>query len=57
MAAHCPGEVIFFAALANHPVVVRHRGVGGRAAFVRDRQVVLAEGDREEVLLHWIVCR
>ena len=51
MAAHCPGEVVFFAVEANHPVVVRHRGVGGRAAFVRDRQVVLAEGDREEVLL------
>ena len=27
---------------------MRHRGVGGRAAFVRDGQVVLAEGDREE---------
>ena len=43
MAAHCPGEVVFFAVEASHPVVVRHRGVGGRAAFVRDRQVVLAE--------------
>ena len=35
--------------IANHPVIVRHRGVGGRAVFVRDRQIVLAEGDREEV--------
>lgn len=51
MAAHCPGAVVFFAVDANHPVVVRHRGVGGRAVFVRDRQVVLAEGDHEEVLL------
>ncbi len=51
MAAHCPGEVVFFAVEPNHPVIVRHRGVGGRAAFVRDRQLVLAEGDREEILL------
>jgi cyanophycin synthetase len=51
MAAHCSGEVVFFAIEPNHPVIVRHRGVGGRAAFVRDRQVVLAEGDREEIVL------
>ena len=36
MAAHCPGEVIFFALDPNNPVIVRHRGVGGRAAFIRD---------------------
>ena len=51
MAAHSSGLVIFFALDGNHPVIVRHRGVGGRAAFVRDRQVILAEGDREETVL------
>ncbi len=51
MAAHCPGDVVFFAIDANHPVIVRHRGVGGRAIFVRDGQVVLAEGDREEPIV------
>lgn len=51
MAAHCPGGVIFFALDPNHPVVVRHRGVGGKAVFVRDHHVVLAEADREEVLI------
>jgi cyanophycin synthetase len=51
MAAHCPGHVVFFAINANHPVVVRHRGVGGRAIFVRDGHVVLAEGDREEPIV------
>ena len=51
MAAHCPGEIVFFALEANHPVIVRHRGVGGRAAFIRDRQVVLATGDCEETLI------
>ena len=35
----------------NHPVIVRHRGVGGRAVFVRDGQIVLAEGDREEAVV------
>jgi cyanophycin synthetase len=51
MAAHCHGGVIFFALDANHPVVVRHRGVGGSAVFVRDGQIVLAEGDHEEVFM------
>jgi cyanophycin synthetase len=51
MAAHCPGEVVFFAVDAGQPVIARHRGVGGRAVFVRDHQVILAEGDREEALL------
>lgn len=51
MAAHCHGEVVFFATDAAHPVVVRHRGVGGRAAFVRDHQIVLAEGEREETVI------
>jgi cyanophycin synthetase len=51
MAAHCPGEVIFFALDAENPVIVRHRGVGGRAMFVRDSQIVIAEADREETLL------
>jgi len=51
MAAHCSGEVVFFAINGNHPVIVRHRGVGGRAVFVRDCQVILADGDREETAL------
>jgi cyanophycin synthetase len=51
MAAHCPGKIVFFAADPNNPVLVRHRGVGGRAAFVRDRQVVVADGDREETVV------
>ena len=51
MAAHCPGGIVFFALDPNHPVIVRHRGVGGRAAYVRNGQIVLAEGDREEVVI------
>jgi cyanophycin synthetase len=51
MAARCPGEVVFFTTDPNHPVIVRHRGVGGRAVFIRDHHVVIAEGDREEIVL------
>jgi cyanophycin synthetase len=51
MAAHCPGTVIHFARDAEHPVVVAHRRTGGRAVFVRDGAIVLAEGEREDVLI------
>ncbi len=51
MASRCPGDVVFFAIDDNHPVITRHRAVGGRAAFVRNRQVILADGDREEIIL------
>lgn len=51
MAAHCPGGVLFFALDGNHPVVARHRNVGGRAVFVRDGQIILAQGLSEETLM------
>jgi len=51
MASYCPGMVLLFAIDGNHPVMVRHRSVGGRAIFVRDNTIVLAEGEREESLL------
>jgi cyanophycin synthetase len=47
MAGHCPGAVVFFARDGGHPVIVEHRARGGRAAFVRDRHMVLAEGGQE----------
>jgi cyanophycin synthetase len=43
MAPLCDGEVIFFAADPELPVIVEHRAQGKRAAFVRDGQVVLAQ--------------
>lgn len=48
MAGYCRGSVCFFAADGNHPVIVEHRRQGGRAVFVRDATVVLAEGEREQ---------
>ena len=47
MAAHCKGSVIFFARNAEHRVISAHRASGGRAAFVREGVIVLAEGDLE----------
>jgi cyanophycin synthetase len=51
MAPHCPGSVLFFAVDGNNPVIVRHRDVGGRAVFIRDNQIIFAEGNREETLM------
>ncbi|HEY7153261.1 MAG TPA: cyanophycin synthetase [Gemmataceae bacterium] len=50
MAGHCPGRVIFFARDDNHPILSAHRARGERAVFVRDNAIILAEGEREEVL-------
>jgi UDP-N-acetylmuramyl tripeptide synthase len=47
MASYCPGAVVFFARDGQHPVIVEHRRRGGRAAFVRDRRIILAEGAQE----------
>lgn len=50
MADHCLGRVIFFARNAEHPVLTAHRARGERVIFARAGQIVLAEGQREEVL-------
>jgi len=51
MAGHCPGSVVFFARDGSHPIVAEHRSHKGRAAFVRDNHIVLAEGDQEIPLI------
>jgi cyanophycin synthetase len=48
MAEHCKGKVLWFALDGNRPEIVAHREAGGRAVFVRDGFVILAEGSREE---------
>jgi UDP-N-acetylmuramyl tripeptide synthase len=47
MASFCPGAVVFFARDGQYPLVVAHRQRGGRAAFVRDHRIILAEGSQE----------
>jgi cyanophycin synthetase len=46
MAPSCPGSIAFFARDENDPTLARHRSGGGRAAFVREHAIWLADGDR-----------
>lgn len=47
MAAHCEGSVFYYAQHEDNAVLRAHRQAGGKVAFVRDGQVVLAEGPSE----------
>ena len=47
---HCECSVLFFSHVADNPGVIAHRAKGGRAAFVRDDVIYLAEGDSERRL-------
>ncbi|MBX6315230.1 MAG: UDP-N-acetylmuramyl tripeptide synthase, partial [Isosphaeraceae bacterium] len=45
MAEYCKGSVLYFALDGEHPILSAHRAQGGRAVFVRDNVIVLAEGE------------
>jgi cyanophycin synthetase len=47
MAARCNASVIFFAQRGDNPVILAHRAAGGRAVFVRQDTVIVAEGEVE----------
>ncbi|TFW31497.1 cyanophycin synthetase [Massilia horti] len=47
----CDGSVIFYACDEHNEVVASHRADGGRVAFLREEQLVLAEGAAETPLL------
>ncbi|WP_426190661.1 cyanophycin synthetase [Massilia sp. DWR3-1-1] len=51
MAALCDGQVIFYAADADHPRLLAQRAAGQRSVFVRDGAIVLGDGAHEQVLL------
>jgi len=51
MAEYSKGKVLWFALDGDREEIVKHRASGGRAVFVRDGFVVLAEGPREERLI------
>jgi cyanophycin synthetase len=46
----CRCSVLFFSHEVNNPVVIAHRATGGRAVYVREEAIYLAEGDRERRL-------
>ncbi|KFB75857.1 MAG: Cyanophycin synthetase [Candidatus Accumulibacter cognatus] len=51
MAPLCDGDVIFFAIDPDLPSLVEHRAQGKRAVFVRNRQVILANGEDETAIV------
>lgn len=51
MVAQCPGAVVFFALDGGHPVIRDHRARGGRAVYVADGAVVLADPAGETAVL------
>ena len=52
MAANCPGEVIYFAADRQHPVMVAHRAQGHRTVCVEGEWLVASQGAwRERIAL------
>ncbi len=55
MAPSCPGQVIFFAADCQHPIMAAHRTHGRRLVYIQDGMLVAAEGDwAERISLHGI---
>lgn len=51
LARYCDGEVVFFAAQGELPVVAQHLQQGGRAVLVRNGHIALCQGSKETVLL------
>lgn len=51
MAEHCKGNVMFFSRSADNEVLKEHRSKGGKAVFVRDETIWLAEGEPERSLI------
>jgi cyanophycin synthetase len=45
-------EVLYFSLDPDHPVLLRHLEQGGRAAYLQDGTVVLADGSRRHALLN-----
>jgi cyanophycin synthetase len=50
MAEYCKGSVLFFSRDAGNEVLVKHRDAGGRAVFVREGTIWLADGVAERSL-------
>lgn len=50
MAELCDGEVVYFSQDPLVPALGEHLAQGGRAVYVRDGEVVLAEGEQESAL-------
>jgi cyanophycin synthetase len=49
--SHCPGEVVLFSRDVGPPLLHEHRSAGGRAVFLKGRDLILARGEEEAALL------
>jgi cyanophycin synthetase len=50
MAPSCPGQIIYFAADRQHPVMATHRAQGKRCVYIDHEHVVAADGARRELI-------
>jgi cyanophycin synthetase len=50
LGAHCPGATTFYAGNGKSAAVAEHRASGGRAVFVKNGTIVLADGSRKTAL-------
>ena len=50
MASSCPGQIIYFAADRQHPVMATHRAQGKRCVYIDHEHVVAADGARRELI-------
>ncbi|NSL56253.1 cyanophycin synthetase [Uliginosibacterium aquaticum] len=48
MAANCPGQIIYFAADRNNPVMATHRAQGKRVVYVENDAIVCTEGKKSQ---------
>lgn len=48
LAKRTAGEVIYVSLRADNPLICRHLAIGGRAFFVRDHTIRLAQGSQEQ---------
>jgi cyanophycin synthetase len=50
MAELSDGSVVFYSLQADNAAIAAHRAAQGRAVFLRDRQILLAEGAEEQLI-------
>ena len=50
MSVRCPAQIIYFARDLRDPILAAHREKGGRAVYVREGEIVAAEGEREVIV-------
>jgi len=50
-AGHFKGQVVYFSVYPDNAVVKRHLGAGGKAVFIREGKVLVANGCRSRIII------